>query len=210
VSVLDVETGKARQGFAWKLDSSLGNAPFVVSEDTAIAVLGLKGRLSIYASGGTQPVYESDVSPQPIDWLRLSRDATLLAVGVAGDARVQIRSVPSGTLLSTLQHEGQRFSWPDFSPDGQFVAAAVGGHIVFWRTRGGQELASLAALNWPAGAVVTTPTGYVDFVAAPGSPEPLSCVAGWRVLPFAVCRERWLVPGLLGKVLSGDTSYTLP
>ena len=59
-----------------------------------------------------------------------------------------------------------------------------------------------------ASALALAPTGEVD----PGSDESshLGCKAGIHVFPFALCQERFAVPGLLSRALAGDVSYRDP
>jgi WD40 repeat protein len=208
-TLVEVATGKVLADYNWQ-DSLQPEAAFAVSEDGARAALAVQTRLRVYAAGRTEPLYDAEVSSQPVRWLRFSRDANQLMIGLQGGAAAQVRAVPSGALRATIEHHGQPLTWPDFSPNGQYIADAVAGRIVLWKADGGKELAALTALYPATGALVTVPTGEVDFASDPREPVPLSCQVGGRVFPFALCRERWHVPGLLKQVMSGDQSYAQP
>lgn len=101
----------------------------------------------------------------------------------------------------------------DISPSGALVATGSDdGSIYFWKTGTFEEVATLRAIAPHNTAYLFTPDGYVDALGKDGAAayDVVRCRIGVVAFPFGVCRERFEVPGLAGKILAGDTSYALP
>jgi hypothetical protein len=86
------------------------------------------------------------------------------------------------------------------------------GSILLRRAADGALLAHLRGLSTQNAGYLFTPTGHIDILG----PDVCSarqypiCRIGNLVFPFEVCEERFLVPGLLAKIHTGDTSYLEP
>lgn len=76
----------------------------------------------------------------------------------------------------------------------------------------GVDLLEMRAIVDEDAAYAVTPSGYIDILgpdACAARQYPV-CRIGTLVFPFDVCEERFLVPGLVAKIHTGDTSYIRP
>lgn len=145
-----------------------------------------------------------------------SPDGTTL-IGGTHDAYLKLWELPAGRELRTI--ETQRFETESVSAsrDGKLLATATGEyghdpHVVLWDMTSGTRRAVLRPITGLEAGYAVTPDGYVDFLGADADRlrERTLCRVGPVSLPFAVCRERLEVTGLLAKVRARDTSYREP
>jgi hypothetical protein len=72
-----------------------------------------------------------------------------------------------------------------------------------------ERLATLRLLGGGLSGAVVTPDGYLELVGE-SARSAVSCRVGPFSFPIEACEERLVVPGLLAKILAGDTSYRDP
>lgn len=101
------------------------------------------------------------------------------------------------------------------SPDGGLLTAATGETGVWLAPTGHNVLPwqlTVTPLTGAPSFVAMSGDGYIE-LSGPDSPRfegSISCVIGDNRYPFSLCRERFLVPGLVARTLRGDTSYRMP
>jgi hypothetical protein len=147
-------------------------------------------------------------------------DGKLLAVAFSSGV-IRVFSTQSGRSLARL--EGSRTVIAlDLDQDGDLLASLTGpedasesysadygaDRLLLWSVPEESLLATLVPIHERELPLVLAPTGEVD--PGPGGTDALGCIAGSHVFPFALCEERFAVPGLLSRALRGDVSYRDP
>ena len=150
---------------------------------------------------------------------RFSRDGRLLAIAFQSGV-IRVFSAHTGGLRAHLDGH-HTVNALDFDQSGELLVSLTGAgdpgesdsgyagdRLVLWNVPEETLLATLIPVYDREYPVVLAPTGEVD----PGSDESshLGCKAGIHVFPFALCQERFAVPGLLSRALAGDVSYRDP
>ena len=119
----------------------------------------------------------------------------------------------SGTLLGALEGHTAAVRAVAFSSSNALLASASrDGSILLWHLPDGAVAATLRAIANTDASYLFTPTGHIDFMGteACAARELAVCRIGPYSLPFDVCEERFYIPGLLPRILAGDTAYLEP
>jgi WD40 repeat protein len=98
------------------------------------------------------------------------------------------------------------------SPDGAwFASGSIDATTRLWTLPDAQLRLTLRALAGRDDAHAVARGGAIEFFPANGSARAFPiCSFGADSMPFALCAERFVVPDLVPRVMSGDTSYELP
>ncbi len=137
-----------------------------------------------------------------------SPDGTTLA-SASSDKTIRLWNAATGALSRSLEGHRGAVRSVVFSPDGATLASASNdGTTRLWAVSSGREIIALRALRARDGHYAFTPDGHIE-VSGDGREFPI-CRVGPMSYPFELCEERFLAPGLLGKVLEGDVSYRQP
>jgi hypothetical protein len=101
-----------------------------------------------------------------------------------------------------------------FGPRGATLLAAFEGRVVGLSVADGSVLFVLGALapqeeKKALTFSVRTPDGYIDYFGDEAR-SSLVCRFGVESLQLELCQERFVVPGLLAKILAGDFSFREP
>jgi hypothetical protein len=67
-----------------------------------------------------------------------------------------------------------------------------------------QELHATIRPTGPESAVVLFADGTIERLGPPATNESLACLIGGEIAPIAVCEDRALVQGRLGRLFAGD------
>lgn len=111
--------------------------------------------------------------------------------------KVTLRDMANNNIQTFVGHNGH-VAAVDFSPDGKTVlTGSSDGTAKLWNL-GGQELATLVALD-SSDWVVTTPSGLFD--ASPGAMRLMYFVVGLEVIELEQLKVRYYEPGLLSKIM---------
>ena len=124
-------------------------------------------------------------------------------VATAGeDTTARLWNAATGEAVRDFEGHGDTVGSVGFSPDGRFLMTSSGdGTTRFWSLRSGKELCALISLD--KGWVVVSPDGYFD-----GSAEGMKNIrwtVGLESFPLEAFSEGYYAPGLLAKVLSGES-----
>lgn len=142
-----------------------------------------------------------------------SHDGRRLASGSFDDT-VRVWDVDARKEIRRLDDHTGKVGVVAFSVDDALLATGSDdGSIHLYRGTDLQRVATLRSLaGREDGGYVFTPDSFIELVGAQGeeAAEYPLCRVGAVAFPFAVCRERFEVTGLLAKAIAGDASYRLP
>jgi hypothetical protein len=159
---------------------------------------GASGTLSWSLTERDVRPFAGQVSPgRLVSFLANSPDGKTKLVSDFFIYKVTLRDTADNIIQTFLGHNGH-VAAVGFSPDGKTVlTGSSDGTAKLW-SLGGQELATLVAIDstdW----VVTTPNGLFD--ASPGAMRLMYFVVGLEVIELEQLKERYYEPGLLSKVM---------
>jgi WD40 repeat protein len=191
-----------------------------VSEDGALAAFGdSNGTIEFSGRESDRPRSTHQGADGVVGQGRFSTNGKRLAVAFRSGV-IRVFATMSGRSLARLEGDRPVVAL-DFDQSGDLLVSLTGQRdpTESYSTYGGDRLRlwsipeeSLLATLVPAHnrelPVVLAPTGEVD----PGSDgtNHLGCIAGIHIFPFALCEERFSVPGLLSRALAGEVAYRDP
>lgn len=143
--------------------------------------------------------------------LAYSRDGAWLAAG-DDDGRVEVWDVAGGKRGSWSRAAGGAIVALALSPDGKLLAsAAKDGSVDLWRAPKLDRLAAIRRIEGADAAYVVA-VSHVEILGTEpdAARDVLACRVGPLSLPFAVCRERFEIPGLLARAIAGDPTVLEP
>ena len=162
-------------------------------------------------------------SPAPVQTLKEIADRVVLAafspdgkqIAAQGPDRVIRLWNPAMNSFArgTLDEYVGRLKADTLSPDRGFrVSATMAGLLSLLRAQDSTRLATLRTLDGREAGYVLAADGHIDFMGpdACAARELPLCRVGSVSLPFDFCEDRFYSPGLLGKLLAKDDSYTDP
>lgn len=131
----------------------------------------------------------------------------------AADGSVRLWDAATGAAALTLEGAARSPAKLAVTRDGRWLASRTNDGVALW-SADGARVATLRVVDGEdiEAAYVFTPDGFIEFLGAHpdvARAAPL-CRVGAVALPFAVCRERFEVRDLLGRVMRGDASYREP
>lgn len=122
----------------------------------------------------------------------LGKDNTISIWTVGGGAKVRVLTGHEAGLRSV-----------EYTPDGKFlITGSADGTVKIWRAESGKLLVSLIAIDKNDWAVIT-PEGLFD--ASEGAQRLMYWRVGKEIVALEQLKNRYYAPGLLAKVLQGET-----
>jgi WD40 repeat protein len=160
--------------------------------------------------------------PNPCAWgleLTPSQDGRTLAItGCANALEIAVldaatwKPLPAWTPLGTFRTASSFPGALALSHAGDALLQTSFHGLSVYRAGEARERLVLRLAPSVSGGMAATPDGYFDLFGRDGDTfRRLSrCASSQWSLPFEVCEERFLVPGLFAKVMDGDESFREP
>src|SRR5262249_30220710 len=129
------------------------------------------------------------------------------------DQTVRLWDTETGTPIATLRGHKGKVNAVAFSPTAPILlSGAEDGGIYIWHLPEGTILAIRRAVSDTDAAYLFTPAGPTASLGrdACAARALATCRIGPYSFPIDVCEERFYTPGLLPKLLAGDTAYLEP
>lgn len=146
------------------------------------------------------------------DRVAFSPDGALVAAP-SGERALHLWDVGTGRDVATMSGHAGVVNDVVFLAGGAVVATADdGGALRLFSAKDGTAIATARGVAGADAAYVFTPDGFIEFRGRDpdvARAQPL-CRIGPYAFDFAVCQERFEVPGLLAKVVAGDPTYRDP
>ncbi len=210
-STLHLRDGGSLQEIA---SSSMGNAVNSIMwspDGSTLLAAENEGILFDTGGGNLRKTRELEGHEGWVQAVAYRPDGKVIATG-SSDRSIRIWDAVTGTLRHTMNgHEGFVESIA-FQPDGKrLVSCSEDGTVRVWSVDEGKEILALRPIEGSTDAYAFTPgpSGRIELFGSAGQAFPL-CRIGEATFSFALCRERFEVPGLSAKVLAGDASYLDP
>ncbi len=191
-----------------------------MSEDGSLAVFAdSDGTIELDEPGSSEPRWTRENPDGVVRRGRFSANGKQIAMAFRSGI---VRVFSTGSARSLARLEGsQAVVALDFDKSGELLVGLTGPsdgtesysgyggeRLLLWSVPEETLLATLVPVYEREYPLVLAPTGEVD--PGPGGSGHLGCRAGIHVLPFALCEERFVVPGLLSRALTGDVGYRDP
>ena len=148
------------------------------------------------------PLITLKLENQLIRMARFSNDERFIVIGCEGGL-VNIYEAKTGDIVKSINTLGNVVTEVQFDENtDSFYFGTQNGYIIYYNVRTDQQIKFLFLDNDPSKWVFIHPSGLFD--ASPDAMELMYWTKGLEIIKFSQLKDRYWLPGLFKKVLSGE------